>query len=194
MGPRALEVNMETLTKMWSILALRGGLALVLGVALLTWPSMTVGTLLLMFGLFALIDGFATMQAGITGAGDGQSWAALVWEGALAMALGAVTVTLSRMGEHALLHVISAWFLLVGISKLIVAVRLRREVHGELLIVICGLVGVGIGLALYFYPVQEALEGVQVVAAGALVMGVLLSGLALRLHRRLVMKPLMATT
>ncbi len=193
MGPRALEVNMETLTKMWSILALRGGLALILGVALLMWPSMTVGTLLLMFGLFALIDGFATMEAGITGAGDGQSWGALVWEGALAMSLGAVTVTLSQMGEHTLLHVISAWFGLIGVSKLIVALRLRREVKGELMIVIAGLVGVGISAALFFYPVQDALESVQLVAAGALVMGVLLSGLAMRLHRRLVMKPLMAT-
>jgi uncharacterized membrane protein HdeD (DUF308 family) len=176
---------METLTKMWSILALRGGLAIALGVALLVWPEMTFGTLLLAFGLFALIDGFATMEAGINGSNSGQSWAALIWEGSLGMALGAATVTLSQMGEHALLHVISGWFLLVGIAKLIVAVRLRREVKGELLIVIAGLVGVGIGLGLFLYPVQEALQSVQLVAAGALVMGVVLSGLAFRLERRL---------
>jgi uncharacterized membrane protein HdeD (DUF308 family) len=184
MGPGALEAIMETLTKMWSILALRAGFAMTLGVALLLWPGMTMGTLLLTFGLFALIDGFATMEAGINGSG-GLSWPALTWEGALAMALGAATVTLSTMRSHALLHVISGWFLLVGISKLIVAVRLRREVKGELLIVVAGLVGVSIGVGLFFYPVQDVMESVQLVATGALMMGVVLAGLAFRLERRM---------
>ena len=176
---------METLTKMWSIMALRGALAIALGLALLAWPGITVNTLLLVFGLFALIDGFSTMEAGLSGFGNGQSWGALVWEGAIAMTLGAVTVTLSQMGSHVLLHIISAWYLWVGGSKLVVALRLRREVKGELLIVLAGLVGVGVGIGLFFYPVQDALESVQLVASGALAMGLLLLVLAIRLQRRL---------
>jgi uncharacterized membrane protein HdeD (DUF308 family) len=176
---------METLTRMWSNLAFRGGLAIAFGLALLAWPQMAIGTLLMGFGLFALIDGFATMRAGISGTGFGQSWVALIWEGAVAMALGAVTVTLSQMGSHALLHVISAWFLWVGASKLVIALRLRREVQGELLIVLAGLVGVGIGAGLFFYPLQDVQESVQLVAAGFLTMGIMLTALALRLQRRL---------
>lgn len=176
---------METLTKMWSILAWRGVLAFTLGITLVLWPSMAVSTLLMVFGVFALVDGFSTMQAGIGGSGYARPWSALVWEGAVATALGAATVTLSQMRGHALLHVISGWFLLIGVSKLVVAVRLRQEVKGELLIVLCGLVGVGIGIGLFFYPVQDAAETVQFIAWGALLMGVLLVLLAMRLQYRL---------
>lgn len=176
---------MDNLSKMWSNLALRGGMAIALGAALLLWPEMSVKTLLMTFGLFALFDGFATMKFGLSGSGDAQPWAAFVWEGTVGMILGAVTVTLSQMGEHALLHVISAWFLWVGISKLVVAIRLRREVHGELLIILAGLIGVGIGLGLYFYPLQDATASVQMVGAGALGMGIALVALSVRLDRLL---------
>lgn len=175
---------METLTKMWSNLVLRGGLAIAFGLALLAWPAMPVPRLLMVFGAFALIDGFATMKTGLSGAGDGQSWPALVLEGSVAMLLGAVTMMISSMGSHALLHVISAWFLWVGAAKLVVALRLRREVRGELLIVLAGLVGVVVGAALFFYPLQDVIESVRLVAAGCLVMGSLLAALAVRLQRR----------
>ena len=43
---------MDNLSKMWSNLALRGGMAIALGAALLLWPEMSVKTLLMTFGLF----------------------------------------------------------------------------------------------------------------------------------------------
>ena len=48
---------LETLTRHWWVLAVRGGAAVLFGLLALIWPGITVLALVLLFGAYALVDG-----------------------------------------------------------------------------------------------------------------------------------------
>jgi uncharacterized membrane protein HdeD (DUF308 family) len=82
----------------------------------------------------------------------------------------------------ALDYVIAAWALLTGVLEIAAALRLRREVDGEWLLVLVGIFSVLFGLALAVWPRAGALAVVRLIGAYALIFGVLLLALALRLR------------
>src|SRR6478609_8467353 len=61
------------MTAAWKLLALRGAIALVLGIILIVWPKATIVVLMVLIGLWALIDGIGlAAQVFAKGASTGQ--------------------------------------------------------------------------------------------------------------------------
>jgi len=79
---------LNILSKNWLLMVLRGVLSIVFGILMIIWPDVTVQVLVLLFGLFALMDGVYTSVLSIifrnvlpqlgpcTGqwTGNGNSW------------------------------------------------------------------------------------------------------------------------
>jgi uncharacterized membrane protein HdeD (DUF308 family) len=53
---------LHALAKSWSLLLLRGIAAIIFGILAFVWPGLTLVTLVLLYGAFALVDGG---QAGV---------------------------------------------------------------------------------------------------------------------------------
>jgi uncharacterized membrane protein HdeD (DUF308 family) len=66
LGPGWSMVN--ALAKNWWLLLLRGIAAVVFGVLAFVWPGLTLLTLVLFYGAFALVDGVLAVIAAIKGA------------------------------------------------------------------------------------------------------------------------------
>ena len=63
----------DLLTAAWKLLLLRGVIGIVLGIVLVAWPEATIGVLMLIVGIWALIDGIGlAAQVFAKGAGTGQ--------------------------------------------------------------------------------------------------------------------------
>lgn len=118
----------DELVRRWWIVAARGAVSVVFGVAALVAPDQTLAWLLRLFGLFALADGIFTMGAGLA-----VSWLSLFLEGFVGIAVGLVTLFApTSFVEHWLPVNIAVYALATGALELAGAARLRSRARGPM--------------------------------------------------------------
>jgi uncharacterized membrane protein HdeD (DUF308 family) len=77
--PLAPRLLLHALAKNWWLLLLRGICAILFGVLAFVWPGITLLTLVLLYGAYALVDGVLALAEAIMGAprrraGGSRSW------------------------------------------------------------------------------------------------------------------------
>jgi uncharacterized membrane protein HdeD (DUF308 family) len=170
------------LARNWWALALRGLFAILFGIAAFAWPGITLGALVLLYGAYALVDGVFAIAAAVVGRTDGMPWWALVLEGVAGIAVGIMTFAWPGITALVLLYLIAAWAVVTGIFEIVAAVRLRKEIQGEWLLALSGILSVLFGFALVFNPLAGALAVVWLIGAYAIAFGTLMIALAFRLR------------
>jgi uncharacterized membrane protein HdeD (DUF308 family) len=175
---------LRVLARNWWALVLRGLFAVLFGLAAFFWPGITLAALVLLFGAYALADGIFAIVAAITGADRQTRWWALLLEGIAGILAATATVVWPGLTALALLYLIAAWAIVTGIFEIVAAVRLRREIEGEWLLGLSGMASVRFGLYVAAFPGPGALAVVWIIGAYALVAGILLIALGLRLRGR----------
>lgn len=170
------------LSRNWWLLLLRGMAALFFGVVAFAWPGITLVVLVLMYGAYALVDGVLAIAAAIRGGGRAAPTGWLVLVGVLGIAAGLATFFWPGITALVLLMLIAVWSILHGIFEIVGAIRLRKEIEGEWLLVLSGVLSVAFGVLVLIHPGAGALALVWLIAAYAVVFGVLLIALSLRLR------------
>jgi uncharacterized membrane protein HdeD (DUF308 family) len=163
----------------WSVL--RGIVAILFGTLALARPGLTMGALVLLFGAYAVADGFMMIAWGIVNGQGGARWA-LILSGILGIAAGVITFVMPGITAFSLLMVIAAWAIVAGISMMVLAFRLRKEITGEWRLVLAGLLSVAFGVILFASPGAGALAMVMWIGIDAIFTGVLmlLAGIRIR--------------
>jgi uncharacterized membrane protein HdeD (DUF308 family) len=170
LGPRVL---LHALAKHWWLLLLRGICAILFGVLAFVWPGITLLTLVLLYGAFALVDGvLALAEAIMGGAPAPRWWLALV--GLLGIAVGILTFAWPGITALVLLLFIAGWAIATGILQIVGAIRLRKEIDNEWLLIF--------GLILVVQPGTGALALLYVIGIYAILYGILEIWLSLRLR------------
>ena len=88
-----------------------------------------------------------------------------------------------------LLFLIASWAIATGIMQIIGAIRLRKEIDDEWMLIAGGALSVLFGIILVVQPKVGALALVWVIGAYAILYGILLCGFAWRIHRHSSVKP-----
>jgi uncharacterized membrane protein HdeD (DUF308 family) len=175
---------LNQLTRNWWALAARGVLAIVWGLLAIASPGLTVALLILFFGAFALIDGAVSIYAGVAGAEKSNRWI-LVLQGVAGIALGLVTLAVPGITALMLVYFIAGWAIVTGILQMIAAFELRKELRGELVLFVSGLMSLLFGVLIAGFPGAGALSIVWLIGGYAVVFGITLISLALRLRARI---------
>jgi uncharacterized membrane protein HdeD (DUF308 family) len=170
------------LVRNWWALALRGLLAVLFGILAIAWPGIALGALVLLFGAYALVDGVLSIAAAVVGRTSGMPWWALLLEGVLGIATGIVTFAWPGITGIVLLYLIAAWAIFTGILEIVAAIQLRKEIQGEWLLALSGVLSVVFGLLLVARPGAGAVAVAWLIGAYAIVFGVLLMTLGFRLR------------
>jgi len=170
------------LARNWWVLALRGVFAIIFGILALIWPDLTLFVLITLFGAYALVDGIFAVIAGIRSYGRNERWWAVLLEGVAGIILGVLTFLWPGTTALVLVYFIAAWALITGIFEIVAAIRLRKEIEGEWMLVLSGIVSILFGLFLVVAPGAGALGLTWVIGAYAVVFGILLIILAFRLR------------
>jgi uncharacterized membrane protein HdeD (DUF308 family) len=82
-----------------------------------------------------------------------------------------------------LLYLIAAWAIVTGLLEVTAAIFLRRELRGEWLLALAGLLWVAFGILLAVRPAEGAIALVSVIGVFAILFGVVLLALGARLRR-----------
>ncbi len=171
------------LAKNWWSLVIRGVAGVLLGVITFAWPGITLGALVLLFGAFVLIDGIAGITGAIRASRRDERWGSLLITGVAGIVAGILTFLWPGITALALVFVIAAWAIIAGAFEIAAAVRLRRYIEHEWLLVITGVLSVAFGVLIAMAPLAGALVLAIWVGAYAFVYGILLIALGFRLRK-----------
>ena len=178
MIPEVIDM-LEAMTRNWGAIALRGFIAVLLGVIAIVWPGPTVAVLVILLGAFALVEGVTNIVAGVRGR---ERWA--IAEGIISVVVGIVIVVWPAITALALLYIIAAWAIITGIVRIVAAVQLRRVIQNEWLLVGSGLASVIFGVIAAVFPGAGILALIWLLGAWLIVLGVILIAFALSLRQR----------
>jgi uncharacterized membrane protein HdeD (DUF308 family) len=164
----------------WWLIALRGVSALVLAVLIVGWPSRTLLTMILLFGVYTLVDGLLTLIAGIRGGNQSRRRWSLLLEGIMGVIAGLLTLILPGVSAQFILVLLAVWAISTGVTAIRSAVQLRHEIIGEWLLALGGGISLLFGLVLLVVGSSPVIV-VFLLSSYAGVFGLVLLALALRL-------------
>jgi uncharacterized membrane protein HdeD (DUF308 family) len=172
----------ENLSRNWWVIVLRGVAAIIFGLAAFVWPGLTIVSLVLLFGAYALVDGLFSIYTGLTHMGDSRRWWILALEGLAGVAVGIMAFVWPTAASVALLYVIAGWAILTGILEIVAAIRLRREISNEWLLALSGVASIALGALLIMQPAIGLVTVVWTLAGYAIFFGIMLVLLGFRLR------------
>ncbi|MEU9885173.1 HdeD family acid-resistance protein [Sphaerisporangium sp. NPDC051011] len=168
--------------RQWWVLAVRGACAIVFGILAIIWPLITLLTLVVLFGIFAIVSGIFTLVGAFRGHHPGGSRTWMIVAGVLSVIAGIIAWIWPGITAFALLMLIAAYAVVIGISEIIAALRRRKAGETEWMWMVTGVLPVIFGILLFVWPAPGALALTWLIGIFAIVYGVSLLVLAYRVH------------
>ncbi len=161
----------DFLTRNWWTFVLRGAIAIVLGVLAFVVPGPTLVALIAVFAAYAIVDGVLAIIAGAR-TDRGPRWWFIIG-GIAGIAIGLFTIYSPGTTAIALVLLIGIWSIATGAAQILAAWQLRREIEGELLLVIGGVISIIFGVYLVVAPGPGVLAVLWLIGLYAIFAGVL---------------------
>jgi uncharacterized membrane protein HdeD (DUF308 family) len=151
-------------------LGINGVLSIALAVVILIWPGISLFALAIVFGAFTAANGVVGLIAAIRGpAISGRGW--LVLSSLISIAFGVFILVRTDISALALLYVVGAYAISLGIITISAGFWLPLEVGDRALFVFTGLVSILFGIVMFAKPGDGALVLLALIAAYELVKG-----------------------
>ena len=160
----------------WTMLLLRGILALILGVLMLLNLKAGVLAVLVILGVYALLDGAFKLGAAYVQNKAGQSYRHTLLTAAVSLVIGIMIFSWPQLTAIILIAMIAAQVIIQGSADILVAFSERKLIRrGRFwLLLIGGIAQLLFGIWMVAQPVIGGLTIVAVIAAYAIVIGVIL--------------------
>jgi uncharacterized membrane protein HdeD (DUF308 family) len=172
----------ELLQSAWTGVLLRGIASLVFGILALINPGLTIGVLVMIFGIYSIIDGLVALWAGITNNSPGRNRGLTILHGIVGILAGLFCLIWPALAALYFVILIGLWYIVTGVVELVEAIALRKEIDNEIWLGLAGLASIVLGAAIIFFPKAGALSILWLIAVLAIIAGVSLIMLAFRLR------------
>lgn len=170
------------LARYWWMLVLRGILSIIFGIIAFMYPASTLASLIIFFGVWMLVDGIFMIGNALFSRSVINDWVLELMFGLLSVLLGAMV--LSAPGITALVAVIygALWFMIRGIGDIVYAIKLRKLIPNEALMILGGLLSVLVGFMILWNPASGALVLLWLIAGYAVIFGFMAIALGIKLR------------
>ncbi|MBX6380505.1 MAG: DUF308 domain-containing protein [Thermoflavifilum aggregans] len=180
----------------WWAFIIRGLLALIFALLAFFMPVTAIFALTIVFGAFSFADGIFAIVLSVRKMQKGKHWGWLLFSGMLGVLAGLVVFfypLISTVVLAAFLWAsIGIWSMLIGLMEFISAFRLRREIKGEVWLMLSGIFSIILGFIILWMffnePASALLLSGWVIGINALISAVtyLLLGFRLKKHHQLL--------
>jgi uncharacterized membrane protein HdeD (DUF308 family) len=168
---RAEKMASTQLTKMRWALGLNGLLSIAVGVVILLWPDISLFALTILVGAYALATGVVGLYYSFSSQEQNErGWLTLT--SLLGIAVGIIVLVWPSISALALLYVIGAYAIALGIIAIFGAFYLPIDGGDTALMILSGLVSILFGIVMFARPGTGALVTLALIAAFALVTGI----------------------
>jgi uncharacterized membrane protein HdeD (DUF308 family) len=174
---------LRALGKSWWLFLLRGLAGIAFGILALLWPGVALLTIALIWGAYAFADGVLALITAFSGHAKGTPRWWLVLVGLSGIAAGVVTFLWPGVTVQVMLFLIAFWAIATGAMEVAGAIALRKEIEGEIFLILAGLLSIGFGVAILTWPVAGAISIVWLIAWLAIFGGAAYLALAFRLRK-----------
>jgi uncharacterized membrane protein HdeD (DUF308 family) len=157
----------------WWMMLVWGVAIAIFGLCALLWPHLTLLTLILLFGVFAVINGVLGIATAIQARRVMASWWMALVAGVVSVIIGLAVLFWPHATAIVILYLIAAWAIITGVLQLSEAIGgLGR--HSPFFLVISGLAALILGIVLFASsPLVALLALVWVIGAYALIAGIM---------------------
>ncbi|MCD7100190.1 DUF308 domain-containing protein [Stenotrophomonas sp. MMGLT7] len=160
------------LGRSWWVLLLYGLVTTFFGVFALLRPFQAIFALAWAFGIVALVEGVISLIALFDkNVQVSKGWLALYALASIVFGVLAVINPVATAGV--LLVLLAAWLVVAGIFRIVFAIRVRKEITGEWLIALSGVLAIVLGVLFAVYPAAGLLTAAIWIGVVALIYGVL---------------------
>ena len=177
---------MNQLIYNWWAVALRGVLAIIMGLIAFVFPAVTLIVWISLFVAYLLLEGVLLLILAFRvrkKSGKKRLWL-LVLSAALNIAVCTIAIISPIATALALLYLIAAWAMLTGILEIAAAIKLRKEIRREWIFLLQGLVTILFAILLVAMPAIGLLALIWMTGAFWLTEGILFLVLAFRLRKQ----------
>ena len=175
----------ESLSRAWWIYALRGVLAILFGVFAIMWPGLTLLSLIVLFAVYALLSGAASVIGAMRMRKHDADWWLPLLLGLVSIGAGVIAIVHPGLTTLVLVLLIGANALITGVLDIATAIRLRKTIQNEWLMILSGAASIVFGVRVFLFPAAGALALVWLISLYAFVTGLLMFVLAMRLRTRI---------
>jgi uncharacterized membrane protein HdeD (DUF308 family) len=169
--------------KTWWSLLIRGIAAFVLGILALTWPGHVLAVIVTLLGILVLVIGIVAVIGAMTHRDESKRWLVTLIPGLIGIVIGIITIAWPAVTTVIVVYLIAIWALIHGFGEIYNALKLRKDVEGEWMPLIIGIVSVILGLLLLIRPLTAGTVVTWLVGLIVLVLGVFWLIMAFRARR-----------
>ena len=154
----------------WSYL-LKGIIAIIFGLILVSWPGATIKVLVIIVGLFALIDGLVNVIRAFVLMSRKQPWGWTLAGGLIGFLLGAIILRHQEFALSFIVILVGIWIILTGIVELAAAFDMPPK-SGRGILAVFGILLLALGIIVLVYPFGSAYALMVVIGIYAFVVGI----------------------
>jgi uncharacterized membrane protein HdeD (DUF308 family) len=172
----------DILSRYWWMTVLRGVFWILFGVVLFASPGISLLSLTLALGVVILADGIINVANAVSGRKEHDDWWVPLLIGLTGIGVGLLTFYSPQSMAIAIVFYVAIWAIATGLLEIVAAVRLRKQIPGEVWLGLAGVASVVFGVLLVARPGAGALTLLWLIAAYAIAFGVMLLLLAFKVR------------
>jgi len=154
----------------WWMLAIRGIIALLFGLAVFIQPNL-FSKFVYLFGIYALVDGIIAAGTALDERASNSRWLIVLLEGLVGIVFGLLAMFFLA---SSLLYVIAIWALVMGILELASVFGAQGSFAHDWTMVIGGIVSAVLGIVLFFFTGKSVSSLYWLIGIFAIVFGVMM--------------------
>lgn len=171
-----------TVGRSWRLILLLGVLSVLFGLTAIFNPVSAGAGITWAIGILAIAEGVLTLFAAFgKDAPVSRGW--MIFYAAVSLLFGVMAVFNPLSMAATLVTVTGIWFIVAGVMRIVWAVRIRKEIDNEWMLILVGALGVLIGLCMLLAPIAGLIVAVVWIGVGALIYGVLQVVVALKIRK-----------
>ena len=157
----------------WWSLMIRGIVAVIFGILALTAPTKTLDFLVMLFGIFVLVVGLVATIGAIMHRKESENWWLILIPGLAGIVIGIISIAMPEVTTTIVIYLIAIWALISGLGQIYSAMKIRKDVEGEWMPILIGVISVVLGIILFVMPREVAGTVMWLVGLFVLVLGIL---------------------